>query len=386
MIRKPAVLLVFRLTPDKQGSIEDYIASICAELTRAGYECVLAFTGMPSDALRAKFVEAGANVVPISDASSRTLWVDILRCVRKYKPQIVHLHFLEQFSIGPILLKLSGVKKVIITDHCRTTPKHRSTGWKCGVWDAMLLGPLGIEVVAVSEYVRSVLIDYFGVQKKRVGVLLNGVDTTRFRPADPSEKARLREELGFPGDKRIVLSVAHLISEKGIDRLLDAAPEIQRRIKNVLILVIGTGPLLEELRNKTSALHLDDTVAFLGKRSDVDQFMRLADVVVVPSVWEEPAGLVTVEAMASGCPVVAAAVGGIPEYLGSDAGLLVSKTDLMELSTAVVQILESPEQAVRMGLAGVMRARAKFSMAHWVQGTLGLYGEIQEKRCSVGLG
>jgi glycosyltransferase involved in cell wall biosynthesis len=170
-------------------------------------------------------------------------------------------------------------------------------------------------------------------------------------PPGPLARTELRAELGV-GDGPLIVTVARLAEQKGLPTLLDAAAGWARRMVPPLVAIAGDGPLETMLRDRIVAEKLP--VRLLGRRSDVAELLAAADVAVLPSVWEgQP--LVVQEILRAGRPLVATAVGGVPDMVG-DAALLVPPGQAAALEEAVSGVLDDSALAVRMGAAAALRA------------------------------
>ncbi|MQA81616.1 MAG: glycosyltransferase [Streptosporangiales bacterium] len=190
-------------------------------------------------------------------------------------------------------------------------------------------------------------------------------------PAPTRPRDEIREELGV-GDRPLLLAVGRLAPQKGYPLLLDAAATWARRPDRPLLVVAGSGPLLTELERRVRREHLE--VVFLGHRSDVANLLGAADAVVLPSVWEARS-LVAQEALRAGVPLVATAVGGIPELVG-DAAMLVPFGDADLLAHTVEQVLDEPGLADRLVAAGHARARAWYGVDDTVDQVVAVYREL----------
>jgi len=157
------------------------------------------------------------------------------------------------------------------------------------------------------------------------------------------------------------LFLGRLVPEKGLDWLLRA---VTRTDEAVHLDVAGTGPRQEELQTLADDLAIDDQVCFHGwvESDHVPGLIRAARAVVFPSVWHEPAGLITLEAAAQGRPVIASRVGGIPEYTDEAYATLVDARDASGLARAIDRLARAPQRANRMGQNGYQAARSTFSM------------------------
>lgn len=195
-----------------------------------------------------------------------------------------------------------------------------------------------------------------------------GVDSDRFRP-DPEAGARLRARLGLSGEQPVVLAVGRLVHKKGFEVLIDAAPRLLGPWPDVKILIAGRGDLERALSERVARLGLDGVVDLVGNVShaELPDFYAAATLVVVPSV-RDPAGNVdglpnvVLEAMAAGAPLVASAVGGIPQAVGHGRdGWLVPEKDAAALAEAIDRLLRSPDTQQALGEAARRRAREAFS-------------------------
>jgi glycosyltransferase involved in cell wall biosynthesis len=197
-------------------------------------------------------------------------------------------------------------------------------------------------------------------------------------PLVPAERPRaaVRRELGLDDDRRpLVIAIGRLHPQKGYDVLLDAVgrwiadPRLQPA---PLVAIAGDGPLHDELAGRIRARQLP--VILLGRRSDVADLLGAADVCVLPSVWEARS-LTAQEALRAGTPLVASAVGGIPELVG-DAAELVPAGDAVALAEAVTLVLTDPGRTARLCAAGPAQAATWPDEAATAQQLVDLYREL----------
>lgn len=209
-----------------------------------------------------------------------------------------------------------------------------------------------------------------GFPSKRIVYLPNCVDVDAFRPATPSEKAEAKNAIGIPRETPVIGTVARLVDIKGIDILLRAFSKIHRRHDACLVLV-GDGPLLNDLRTLANELRIDGSVSWLGLQKDTDKLLRAIDVFAFPSRSEGSPNAV-LEAMATALPIVATSVGGVIDLLGS-AGLLVPTNDSDALAAELHRLL--CDQYLRADLGRRARARAveSFSLKDNVSRLVDLY-------------
>jgi glycosyltransferase involved in cell wall biosynthesis len=173
-------------------------------------------------------------------------------------------------------------------------------------------------------------------------------------PAPTRDRAAVRAELGLVGERRLVVAVGRLHSQKGYDTLLDAVARwtADGPPEPPLVAIAGDGPLQEELGARIAAEQLP--VVLLGRRDDVADLLAAADLCVLPSRWEARS-LTAQEALRSGTPLVATRTGGLPELLG-DAAELVPVGDADALARAVAAVLSDPARAAALVASGRRRA------------------------------
>lgn len=375
MRRQPTALILSQLDPRKFGSFEEYLARVSATLSGRGWKVVVVFARPLQEPVLSRFQGCGAEFDVLLPAAKPTYYWRLLRLLWKHRPDVVHFHFFEQFSVTPLVGSLARPRLMVFTDHFRLpNPLGLLTRLQLRLWNRTVLRFLRVRMLAVSRHVKKVLVDGYYASETSVGVAYNGVNTERFVPVAPGELPQLRTDLGLPLDKTVVLCVAALIPEKGVGDLLQAVPLILAGRPATGFVIVGEGPLAASLQQQAHVLGIAPYVRFTGMRSDVNRLMAAADVVVVPSVWAEPAGLATIEAMAAGRPVVATRVGGIPEHLEDGvSGILVDPHAPQQIASAVLRLLAAPQEAAGMGAAGRKRVQEHFSLERWITDTAQLY-------------
>ena len=208
------------------------------------------------------------------------------------------------------------------------------------------------EVLILSEYSRGELRRHHERNVASVRLIQGGVDTQFFRPS--GNKERVRQELGLPLEGPLLVTVRNLVPRMGLDVLIRAMAAVTSAQPEVTLAIGGQGPLREELEQLATSLGVQSRVRFLGFVEDeqLPHLLGSADLFVLPTVSMEGFGLVTVEALACGTPVVGTSVGATPEILTSlDEGLLVDDLQPSTLSKKIIERLEAiakdPDQAAR---------------------------------------
>jgi glycosyltransferase involved in cell wall biosynthesis len=206
-----------------------------------------------------------------------------------------------------------------------------------------------------------------GIPRERISVVPNGIDTERFRPARAGEKAALRRELGLAPDAVTFVFVGRVDRVKGLEHLLAAYESAQRRTdQSMALVVVGEPSIGDGAEGEAYQRRLQQRspgVSWLGKRRDVDRVMRAADVAVVPSRWDEPFGLVAVEAMASGLPVIATRRGGLPEILTGDLERGLVRSSVRSLTNRMVEFAVDSPRREALGAAARRIAVARYDQS-----------------------
>ena len=241
-------------------------------------------------------------------------------------------------------------------------------------WRAMALqgAAKANAVIAISGDVARDTVDLYGVPDGRVQIIWNGFNTEIFRVMPVERDDVLRGHGLEPGIEVLIAFTGKLAEFKGIDVLLQAAATYEKALGNVATLIVGDGGLLSELQALVNELDLQG-VHFLGHQAqdEVARIMNVSDLAVVPS-RVEPFGLVAIEALACGTPVVATNQGGLPEFVNERVGALVDVDDAQGLAAAVIGEIESDSKRVK-GPVAAEYARNGFSWTTQVGKMIDLY-------------
>jgi len=250
-------------------------------------------------------------------------------------------------------------------------------GWELNVWKKtffrrrlMLMALKNARFLfAVSSYTESILLS-LGIFKGKIAIIPNGIDFKRF--SKKINSSRLVENYGLK-NKKILLTVASLIKMKGIDLVIKSLPEVLGKVPDAAYIIVGDGPERNNLEDLAIKLGLKEKVIFAGSlkypSERLLEFYAASDLFILPSykVKDDPRiecfGIVFLEAMASGKPVIGTDSGGIKEVIADNkTGLLVQQGNIKNLSAAIIQILSNKTLAEKFGNAGIKHAK-KFDWA-----------------------
>lgn len=355
------------LTDTNMGGAGRYLFNLLANWDYDRYEVVVACpkAGELERQLKAK----GIRVFALSGGENSLEFKhvgELMRIISEEKVDIVHTH---ASLAGRIAGKLSGCHIVMTRHGLKKVKKdivHR-------VGTAIMTRALTDNIIAISRAVKINLMEA-GVPADMIKIIYNGLDLDKFKDVKP----RMRRDFNLTGGP-IIGTVARLVPEKGHEYAIKAMPGVIKEFPGAHLVIIGDGPLKENLQRMSEELGVDEHVSFLGYQVQVESLEADFDVFVLPSV-SEGLGLALLEAMALGKPVVASEVGGIPEVVKNGiSGLLVPPADEKALAQAIVSILSSKQRAYSLGEAARKAVYEKFSARVMVERTMEIYDKILRK-------
>ncbi|MFC8427152.1 glycogen synthase [Streptomyces sp. NPDC057253] len=315
----------------------------------------------------------------------RTFSVDLSMAAGLEGRELVHSHTWYANLAGHFGKLLHGIPHVMTAHSLEPLRPWKAEqlggGYALSSWAERTAIESADAVVAVSGAMREDILGcYPGLDPAKVHIVHNGIDTTLYRPDHGTD---VLDRIGLDRDRPFVLFVGRITRQKGVPHLLRAVRDIDPGAQVVLCAGAPDTPeidrefreLFEELSRVREGVHW---IPQMLPRPEVIQLLTHAAVFVCPSVYE-PLGIVNLEAMACGTPVVASRVGGIPEVVDDGrTGLLVTVDDGFEtaLAGALDSVLGDPEAAGRMGEAGRERAVGEFGWDAVARRTVRLYEEI----------
>ena len=287
---------------------------------------------------------------------------DVVRAVGADRPDLVHTHLVHADVYGGMAARMLGIPSI--------STRHND--------DRYLLGPFRYvdrafarparRLIAISDAVRRFL-ERAGHDPAKLVTIRYGLDELPAAPSDPTPA-----DAGIPADAPLAVAVGRLIEQKDHATLLRAFARVRSGVPQARLAILGSGPLEAETRRLVAELGLDDAVTLPG-RTDIRDWLERADVFVHTSRWEG-FGIVLLEAMLAGLPVVATRVSAVPEVVVDDeTGLLVDPGDQTGLAEALGALLSDGARARELGEAGLARARNEFSVARMTERTLAVYDE-----------
>jgi len=295
-------------------------------------------------------------------------WMRFVRLVREKQIDIISTQ--DQYTnLYGALAHFTTRVPVVMTRHVMAEPTNSRKQKILAKMTDMALHYGADQIIAVSEAVRQNLAERVGIPLSRIETIHNGIEVERFDTK--SQRAAKRREMGWPEDQPTVIMVAVLRGGKGHEVLFDAIPQVQARVPNVRIKLVGGGGQGEQLRQQ--AAPLGEAVEFLGQRMDVPELLGASDMMVLPS-WSEALPTVLIEAGAASLPVVATDVGGAAEIVADgETGYLIPAGDSAQLAGRLIDVLTDQDRARQMGVKAKQRIHALFSLQRQAQQTTALF-------------
>lgn len=296
-----------------------------------------------------------------------TLAVRVYSVVKKVKPDIVHLHSRRGAEIlGGIAARSAHVPAVVLS-------RRVDDQVRMGLLGRLKYNVLPDKIVAISDGIRKVLRDG-GIREDKLELVHSAVVTSQFQCQ--RDRKWFETELGVSEDTPVIGVIAQLIGRKGHRYLFSALPEIIKEFPSVKTLVFGKGPLQSQLEGLVCEQGISDCVQFAGFRTDMDRILPNLDIVVHPAL-REGLGVSLLQAALVGVPIVASAVGGIPEIvIDGETGYLTQPGDVDAISSSILKLLRDPELARQLGENGRKLVFSEFSVDQMVEGNLRVYRDV----------
>lgn len=309
--------------------------------------------------------------------------VRLVRTIARERIEVIQVTDFAASTWGRLAGALTRTPVIaqVITHHSEFTnrgyPRHVELVYRA-------LAPLTARALAISGSVAAFARKRMGFTDAQTEVLYYPLPEHSLRQPTPERTAAVRREHGIPEGAPVVGAVSRFFAVKGIRHLVDAFRRVLAVHPTAWLLLVGTGPEGDALRSRARELGVGERVVFAGFQRDAAAYTAAFDVAVVPSI-EEGFGLVAIEAMSLGVPVVASRVGGLPEVIADGrSGLLVPPADPAAIADAVIRLLGDPALRRRLVDEGRITARG-FSLDHYAGRLIDIYQELAGRAAPQGL-
>lgn len=351
------------------GGIENHVRALAEAQARRGHVVTVLVTNPGRGTVREE--RAGVQVIKaarLATVASTPLSVALARELARLRPDVVHLQ--SPYPVGEAANWLCGRARATVISYQSDVVRQRCL--------LALYAPILRRVLAAADRIIVTSPQYLATSPfllpvaDRCRLVPLGIDTARFRAADPGQVASLRARLGAP----LVLFVGRLRYYKGLDHLLRALVDLP----GVHLAVAGTGSLEGAWKALARELGLATRVTWLGDVAEemLPALYHAADLFALPATERSEAyGLVQVEAMAAGLPVISTELGTGTTFVNrhGETGLVVPPRSPAALAGAIRALLADPDRCRRMGARGRERAQAEFGLERMVEAVEGVYGE-----------
>lgn len=321
----------------------------------------------------------GFAISPIRLLDIYNYGLRIAEVVREHDLNIIHAHFAYPEGFAGLIAKRATKKPLIVTLHGYDILAEPTVGYGSRLdfrVNAIIKKVLreADAIVTASSATYSAASEA-GCPSRKLFLIPNGVDIKRFSPY--VNGSYVRDELGL-GDKPVIFTLRGHKPQYGIEYLIKAAPLVLKEVPNAFFVIGGDGPLFNYHLSLARKLGISENIIFTGRisRSKVVHYYAACNIFVIPSLIEA-FGLVTVEAMACGKPVIGTSVGGIPDIINDGLnGCLVKPRDSENLADKIILLLENPRLIKKMGKAGRKIAEENFSLERRMKRITELYDSL----------
>jgi len=369
------VKILHVITTINRGGAENHLRDLIhGQIAHHGFEVACAW--LKGDSYWATALgQLGVRLFPLNlvrYGQLKPAWL-LYRAIREFKPDVVHAHMPPAEFYARLALLSSSCKKpkLIISKH-NDEPFYRGPGHQLlGRWVARMSS----HVIAISDAVNEYMVKQLGLSTAKISTIHYGIDPTPFQEVSQETIRAVRESWEIPPQAWVIGTVARLVPQKALHILLQGYSRYRvLASRPSRLVIVGSGDLEADLKAEAQRLGVDDYVVWAGYREDIPAVMRAFDCFALTSIYEG-LGLVLLEAMAAGKPVVATSVSAIPEVVQDRVtGLLCAVNNPDLIAEALLQ-LEQLEYQKSLGYAGYIRVTKHFSLSEMISKTIATYQE-----------
>ncbi|MFQ3550218.1 MAG: glycosyltransferase family 4 protein [Armatimonadota bacterium] len=350
------------------GQVE--VSALCKYLREQGHGVVICCKYQSALHNWAKSQDINTLTLPLTNISSLYSIYILLLFIKKWQPDVIHLHSSKATFIGSLASYFSKNNVTITT---RRMQYHISSNWL----NLKIYNKLCDCVIAISNAVKESLLDS-GVKEDIIRVIPSGCDYNKF--SSFQKDLSKRSEFSIDSDKLLLIAIG-TAECKGNEYLIKAVSELKKEKYNIECIIIGNSNHLNNL--KKLSYQLNAGIIFTGFRDDVPNLMAMSDVFVMPSL-SEGLGISVLEAMAMGKPVIASETGGLKEIvIDGSTGYSIEPGNYKDIIAAVKKIIDNPDEAVKMTEEARKRVEEKYTFEAMTKSNEELYYELLDKKGSL---
>ena len=367
-----------------RGGCENQLAELLPRQKAAGHDVTIAY--LKGDGYWAQFLrDCGIRVIGLGlqrYGNISPIW-KLRLVINQTRPDILHVHLAPSELYAALAMVGMKEKPALVIGKHNDEPFYRGPGWRLvGTWIARKAA----RFIAVSDAVKSHMCAEFDQSPARVEIIHYGIDPRPFERVAESESQAVRAEWNVPDNAVLIGTAARFAEQKALHVLLSGYARYRQTAKHPSRLaLLGRGPLEHDLKSLAVRLNIADEVIWPGFREDMTVIMNAFDVFALTSV-REALGLVFLEAMSASRPVIATAVGGVPDVVvNEETGLLCPVNSSEDIAKAMLRY-EDPNLRQRHGAAGHTRVTTVFTMEDTVNRIFDVYQNVLGDTSAAGAG
>lgn len=357
---------------------ERHLLTLLTGLRARGHDAQLALLTGPQQPLQDYRAQLGERDIPLHSFTMRghlepKLLPWLYTRMRELRPRVVHTHLFHADLYGALASRVAGVPALVSSRHNDNNFRRRQP-WRGLNRQLWRLADAGI---AISQAVADFVVEVEGAPRDKLQIIHYGLQLPVQSQTDRQTlRSHVRAQLGAAESQPLLGMACRLVEQKGVSDALQAFAGTRAEFPQARLIIAGDGPLRAQLESEVAQAGLTGSVRFLGWRDDVPQLLAACDLFFMPSLWEG-FGLVLLEAMAQGLPVVASQVSAIPEVVvAGETGLLAAPRAVPAFRDALLTLLRDPALARNMGQAGMDRLATHFSEERMLDATAALYHRL----------
>ncbi len=363
--------VLFIITSGDIGGAQRYVLELAkefhGEIATGAEKNDLAYWAEDNNIKVYRLYQLVRSINPLNDIPAL---FDLVRLVKKTKPDIIHLNSSKAGFLGSLIKIFVPQVKIVYTAHgfVFNEPKKIFVKWFY-IFLEKVASFFRDYIIAVSDADKQSAALYNIIDQNKISVIYNGLGPIKFL-----NKSSARQYLGLSLDKFTIGALSNLYPAKGIDTFIDAAALMPKSmLQNISFAVIGDGPLENSLKTKIVKYGLENSFKLLGHRELASHYLKAFDIFVMPSK-KEGFPFALLEAMQAGLPIIATSVGGNQEAL-SEAGLTVPPERPDLLAEKLVNLIKNQQQRQILSEDALARS-AQFTLEHMIEKTQAVYEHI----------
>ncbi len=375
MVVKNRIKILYFITGLKTGGAEIVLYNLVKEIDKERFEPIM-ISILSLTEVGEKIKKSGIPVLSLNAKFKFNpfIFFRLLSILKKEKPIILHTFLFHTDFLGRIVGKFCKVPIII------SSIRNEYIGGSLRERLLQFTDKFADVVVIVSQKVEEKMIKARVVSPQKSIVIYNGIDINKFKFQDEEKRKEIREKFNLKESNKVLISVGRLFKAKGYPYLIEAIKILKEKYPEIVLLILGEGEEREKLEKLIRKDNLDKNIFLLGRKENVADFLNVADVFVLSSLWEGFPNVI-LEAMACGLPVVATNVGGVEEIIEDNvSGFLVEPKNPSALAKKIEFVLNlNSGKRKEIGKKGRKTIEEKFSLGKMIKSYENLYEKLFKK-------